>query len=224
MHTLKLVHFIFLALLLATNSNAETINGTVTRITDGDTVTLTSLAGERIKVRLNAIDAPEKKQAFSKASSRSLAKLCLNQSARVVTNKLDKYGRSIGDLFCNGIFANEYLVSNGFAWVYRKYSNDARLLKLEANAHASYIGLWSDPEPLPPWEWRKAKREGKKPSKMIRSEKNYFTGSTNNLDCKKRAFCKNMTSCKEAKFYLNKCGATRLDRDHDGVPCESLCH
>lgn len=152
--------FLFLAL----NSNAQTINGTVTRVADGDTVTLTSIAGERIKVRLNSIDAPEKKQAFSKASSRSLSKLCLDQSASVITTKLDRYGRSIGDLFCNGVSANKHQLSNGYAWVFRKYSSDAGLLALESKAHSSYLGLWSAPAPVPPWEWRKAKREGKKPA------------------------------------------------------------
>lgn len=219
---LKFIGLVFL--FLALNSQAQTIHGTVTRITDGDTVTFKSIAGERFKVRLNAIDAPEKKQAFSKASSRSLSRLCLKQPAKVVTNKRDKYGRSIGNLFCNGVSANKHQVSNGYAWVFRKYSKDAGLLALESKAHNSYLGLWSEPTPIPPWEWRNGKREGKKPSKVIRNEQRFLKQSSNNFDCSKRAFCRNMTSCKEAKYYLNKCGATRLDRDRDGLPCESLCH
>lgn len=35
--------------------------------------------------------------------------------------------------------------------------------------------------------------------------------------------CKAMNSCAEVKFYLNQCGVSRLDRDKDGIPCESLC-
>ncbi|WP_281360258.1 excalibur calcium-binding domain-containing protein [Pelistega europaea] len=38
-----------------------------------------------------------------------------------------------------------------------------------------------------------------------------------------RKYCKEMSSCEEAKFYLNRCGMTRLDRDRDGIPCENVC-
>lgn len=209
--------------LFSLNATAETINGRVIRVADGDTVTFLPNNGKKFQVRLNGIDAPEKKQPFSKVSKKSLASLCANGSASVETTKKDKYGRSIGNLYCNGVLTNEYQVSNGLAWVYRKYSKDARLLQLEANAKTNYLGLWNDPSPTPPWEWRKAKREGKKPSKTIRNEKRYFGGQISNFNCSKRAFCRNMTSCSEAKYYLNTCGANRLDRDHDGIPCESIC-
>lgn len=36
-------------------------------------------------------------------------------------------------------------------------------------------------------------------------------------------YCKEMNSCEEAKFYLNQCGADKLDRDGDGIPCENVC-
>lgn len=41
--------------------------------------------------------------------------------------------------------------------------------------------------------------------------------------CEGKHKCAQMDSCEEAKFYLDHCGLSRLDRDHDGVPCESLC-
>ena len=41
--------------------------------------------------------------------------------------------------------------------------------------------------------------------------------------CEGKRRCGDMDSCEEAKFYLNHCGQERLDRDHDGIPCESLC-
>lgn len=43
------------------------------------------------------------------------------------------------------------------------------------------------------------------------------------FSCADSKYCKEMTSCAEAKFHLNECGESRLDRDHDGVPCESIC-
>ena len=43
------------------------------------------------------------------------------------------------------------------------------------------------------------------------------------FSCADRKYCKEMTSCAEAKFHLNECGESRLDRDGDGVPCENVC-
>jgi hypothetical protein len=43
------------------------------------------------------------------------------------------------------------------------------------------------------------------------------------LECGNKKYCKQMTSCKEAKFYLEECGLKKLDRDKDGIPCEKLC-
>lgn len=45
----------------------------------------------------------------------------------------------------------------------------------------------------------------------------------NNNSCGSKKYCKDMSSCEEAKFYLNSCGLSNLDRNKDGVPCESLC-
>lgn len=41
--------------------------------------------------------------------------------------------------------------------------------------------------------------------------------------CEGKRYCKEMRSCKEAMFYLKQCGVSRLDRDKDGIPCESIC-
>lgn len=197
-------------LFLAINSNANTIIGTVTRIADGDTVPFTGKAGNRYKLRLNAIDAPEKNQPFNKTTKLSLSALCLNQVATVVTNKRDKYGRSISDLFCNGVFANNYQVRHGYAWVFRKYSRDPQMLELESNAHYSYLGLWSAPSLIPPWQWRKTKKEGKKSPKVTRNQMRFFRQHLISDDCSKRIFCKNMVSCSEAQHYLNDCATIYL--------------
>ncbi len=53
---------------------------------------------------------------------------------------------------------NRELVVQDYAWVYRKYSSDSELLKLEAEVKQKGLGLWDDPNPIPPWEWRKGRR------------------------------------------------------------------
>ena len=53
---------------------------------------------------------------------------------------------------------NQELVAKRYAWVYRKYSNDVELLRLEAETRKQELGLWADLSPIPPWEWRRGKR------------------------------------------------------------------
>ena len=71
---------------------------------------------------------------------------------------VDRYGRIVGRVYVNGVVVNRELVAQGFAWVYRKYSNDAELLRLEAEAKEKGLGLWADPNPIPLWEWRRGRR------------------------------------------------------------------
>ncbi|UOO77884.1 excalibur calcium-binding domain-containing protein [Neisseria sp. Dent CA1/247] len=54
----------------------------------------------------------------------------------------------------------------------------------------------------------------KLPSQQARKEKSGFT-------CDGRTRCSQMTSCEEAKFFLQNCPNTKMDGNHDGVPCES---
>ncbi len=72
---------------------------------------------------------------------------------------VDRYGRIVGRVYVDGIDVNRELVAQGFAWVYRKYSDDAELLELEAQARGKGLGLWTDPNPIPPWDWRRERRE-----------------------------------------------------------------
>ena len=71
----------------------------------------------------------------------------------------DRYGRIVGRVYVDGIDMNRELVAQGLAWVFRGYSNDDVLLKLEAEAKKKGLGLWTDPNPVPPWEWRRGRRK-----------------------------------------------------------------
>lgn len=137
---------------------ADEITGKVTGIADGDTLTVLSEQRKQIRVRLAEIDAPEKKQPFGERSRQSLADLCFGKSARVAVRDIDRYGRVVGRVACEGVDANAEQVRRGLAWVYRKYSNDPELLALEAQAREGRRGLWRDPAPTEPWIWRKIKR------------------------------------------------------------------
>jgi endonuclease YncB( thermonuclease family) len=77
----------------------------------------------------------------------------------VIEVTIDRYGRIVGRVYVGDIDVNRELVAQGFAWVYRRYSNDAELQELESGAKQKGLGLWADPNPIPPWEWRRGRRE-----------------------------------------------------------------
>ena len=134
----------------------------------------------------------------------------------MAVSKIDDYGRSIGVVTVAGVNVEAEQVRRGLAWVYRHYSDDARLLALEAEAKAARRGLWAEANPIPPWEWRHGGKAEKAPA--TRSESAVFTGR-----CGTKRTCGEMTNCEEARFYLTQCGLSRLDGDKDGTPCEALC-
>ena len=72
---------------------------------------------------------------------------------------LDRYGRPIAQVSFDGMDVSAEQVKRGFAWVFRRYSNDPALLALEAQANSAGIGLWADPHPIAPWDWRVDRHE-----------------------------------------------------------------
>ena len=155
--------YILLSILFCSNIHAEVIDGRVVGVADGDTVTVLDGASIQHKIRLQGIDAPEKKQAFGQRSKQSLSDLVFDKTVQVETAKKDRYGREIGKVLVNGIDANLEQIKRGFAWHYKAYQreqseNDRRLYDLtETEARAAKRGLWADVDPVPPWEFRKNK-------------------------------------------------------------------
>jgi micrococcal nuclease len=134
------------------------LSGRVIRVADGDTLTILTPENEKIRVRLVDIDAPEKKQAFGTRSKHALSDLCLGVDAIVSIRGYDHYKRALGLVSCGGTIANQRQVETGMAWVYQKYSNDPKLLEMEEEARQARRGLWSEPSPIPPWEFRKQRK------------------------------------------------------------------
>lgn len=131
--------------------------GRVIGVADGDTLTVLA-NNEPIHVRLANIDAPEKAQAFGKVSKKALSDLCYGKEAHVTVYELDKYKRSVGTVFCNGINSNAEQVKTGMAWVYDKYVRDQSFYALQKTAKENKLGLWVDPRPIEPWLWRKTSK------------------------------------------------------------------
>lgn len=151
------------ALLLAIQQPAfgQTISGQVVKIADGDTLTIVNAERRQIRVRLAEIDAPESHQPFGARSKQSLSELCFGKVAEIKDNGRDRYGRTIGNIRCGGIDVNAEQVRRGMAWVYDRYVKDRSLYTLQMEARAAHRGLWNDPNPIPPWEWRRANKRKK---------------------------------------------------------------
>lgn len=136
----------------------QTAEATVTGVSDGDTMHVL-IDGERVKVRLANIDAPEKKQDWGRRSEQALRQLVYRQQVRLSWREQDRYGRIVADVWSGPVHVNAELVRNGSAMVYERYSRDPSLKRLQEQAQSAKVGLWSQPNPVAPWTWRKQSRE-----------------------------------------------------------------
>lgn len=131
-------------------------SGKVVSVSDGDTITVLKDL-EQVKVRLVEIDAPEKGQAFGNQSKQALSKLVYGKQVEIKEHGTDHYDRTLGRVYQSGLDVNAEMVRRGMAWLYVKYAKDKDLYQFEAEAREQRRGLWADKEPVPPWEWRRAK-------------------------------------------------------------------
>lgn len=151
------------AIFLAGTAYADR-TGRVSRVHDGDSLTFVAKDVE-VRIRLVDIDAPELAQAFGKQSRQALVTLCADKPARIVEQGKDRYGRTLARVTCAGIDANAEQVRNGFAWVFIRFAPKASpLYRVQAEAQQRRAGLWSDPQPVEPWEWRRRKNKGEMPT------------------------------------------------------------
>lgn len=132
----------------------------VIHIADGDTITVLDAETKEIRVRLQGTDAPEKGQAFGMESRRHLSELLLGKEVTLQGDKTDKYGRVLCKVIIDDRDANLEQINAGFAWLYRQYERDLSsedrdsYANAEIEAHDAKRGLWSEPAPAPPWEYR----------------------------------------------------------------------
>ena len=154
----------------ATSYGGEIQHGTVVKIRDGDTLQLETETGRRIEVRLNAIDAPERSsenmrsQPFAQSARIHLAQLTARRRATLQHHTMDRYGRYVGVLHVQTpdglVDAGLWQVEAGMAWVHTRYLPELpvrlrqRYRDAEHLARTERRGLWHDPNPIAPWDWR----------------------------------------------------------------------
>ncbi|WP_281019928.1 thermonuclease family protein [Minwuia sp. IMCC3060] len=206
---------VLLPILLWQAAVAEEIVGRAS-VTDGDTVVIRS---ERI--RLHGIDAPESAQTCEaggkvwrcgQQASLALADKIGRLPVRCETFQRDRYGRAIAICRQGQTDLNRWMVRNGWALAYRRYSTD--YVAAENEAKNAGLGIWQG-RFVPPWNWRRGKRlavtSPARPDTMLPS------GADRN--------CGDFQTWQEAQEFFKAAGLGdphRLDRDRDGVACEGL--
>jgi endonuclease YncB( thermonuclease family) len=152
---------LLLGTLLAAVAHASTnavVEGRCVGVHDGDTITVLTEAKEQVKVRLHGIDAPELGQAFGRNSKQALSDRVFGKEVRVAVVDTDRYGRTVGEVYAATNWVNKAMVEAGMAWHYTAYSKSEELATAERTAREKRLGLWTDREPVPPWEFRKGEK------------------------------------------------------------------
>ncbi len=143
----------------ARNLSTQPFAARVVSVADGDTLTVL-YNRQQIRIRLYGIDCPEPGQPFHRRATQRTGELVHGRTVTVRPESGDRYGRLVAwILLPGGRSLNEILVAEGLAWHYRRYApREKRLARLEEEARDARRGLWQDPRPVPPWEWRRASR------------------------------------------------------------------
>ena len=149
-------------LALVATCQADEIRGKVVNVADGDTITVLDAEKVQHKIRLQGIDAPEKKQAFGTKSKELMTEKVAGHEVVVTWKEKDRYGRILGEIMLGKRHINLEMVQDGMAWHYVQYSKSKELTAAEEAARTAKKGLWADKEPVPPWEFRKLAREKEK--------------------------------------------------------------
>lgn len=157
----RLAFALLLTLPIGTVGRADdgpVLPGVVVGVVDGDTADIRLQSG-MIRVRLHAVDAPERDQPHGSASKAALSKLVYGKSVNVEPIAQDRYDRLVARLWLGDVDVNAALVKEGAAWVYRRYADDPAYCAYEKAARDLMRGLWALPRDrrAAPWEWRRRK-------------------------------------------------------------------
>ena len=137
---------------------SSALNAQNIKILDGDTIHI-----EKVKYRFHGIDAPETSQ-ICKANNKNIK--CGELSKQILIKKIgnkkvnckkvaiDRYKRVVAECYVNDESLSKYLVKNGYAFAYRRYSK--KFVEDENFAKKNKLGLWSMDFQYP-WDYRRKK-------------------------------------------------------------------
>jgi endonuclease YncB( thermonuclease family) len=153
------------------------IEGTVIKVSDGDTIQVRDSLGTKVKVRFYGIDCPETEksnkktgrvskpgQPYGEEAYRALQGKLERQHVRLDVMDIDRYGRTVSIVWLGDRNINKEMVAEGWAWAYKQYldrPHASEYIDAEELARGKRLGLWEQSNPQPPWEFRKSLKKGK---------------------------------------------------------------
>jgi micrococcal nuclease len=225
--------FLFCSLLHASRAIAQPLTGTIVSVGDGDTIRVCTADQKNLTVRLSCIDSPEMLQRpYGEASSNRLKQLLpVGQPITLKVVDKDRYGRTVAKVYVGNSSINLALVQEGQAAVYRQYLSGCpelrdRLLAAETSAKSRRLGLWAQANPVMPWDFRRS--GSSKSGSTVQPGKptvNSLPSRPVSRPAPSRDYnCSDFETQAEAQQMFNAYPGDpfKLDRDRDGIACESL--
>jgi len=215
-----------------------TIEGTVVRVTDGDSLWLEPAPpGVPVQLRLQDIDAPEICQPWGAQAKRALQDLVLNKAVSVRVSGRDTHGRTLGTLYLDSLNVNKSLVQDGHAWSSRYKYDRGPYVAEERMAKALSRGFNTEAGAVMPRDFRRIHgpcHSADAPNTAVPNATGPSASAAARITpkpvslptpaaayrCDGRTHCSQMRSCAEATYYLQHCPGVKMDGNNDGVPCE----
>lgn len=148
---------------VALNPTSKELRGKVVAVIDGDTYDVLTVHQQRYRIRMEGIDAPERGMRFYKESKNYLTAVALGKQVSVRWTKTDRSKRLIAFTYLgDGRELSHEMIRMGWAWHFTKYNQDRDLAALQRTARLRRLGLWADPNPVAPWDYRKSRRSPRK--------------------------------------------------------------
>jgi endonuclease YncB( thermonuclease family) len=160
---------------------AYALTGKVIAVADGDTITVLDKNNQETKIRLYGVDCPEKSQDFGTKAKQFTANMVFGKIVEVKEIDRDRYGRTVGIVLIEEKTLNAEILKSGLAWVYSRYCNQAFCSDwqvIQNVAKKARIGLWSHPNPVPPWEYRKSGKSLSESEKTPQADSGLYHGNS----------------------------------------------
>lgn len=216
---------------------------TVSKVVDGDTLAV-DIDGKQVVLRLIGINTPETVdprkpvECFGSEASTKAKEILTGKKVQLeadsITGELDKYNRTLRYVILeDGTNFNKLMIEEGYAYEYTyntPYKYQADFKDAQQKAREAKRGLWAEDACNGNLTKQMAStvptiistpQPQKTPTPIPTAPKS--TGSSGG-SCAGKKTCGQMASCEEATFYLKSCGVGGLDRDKDGIPCETICN
>lgn len=135
-------------------------------VSDGDTYNIL-VNKTTVRMRMNAIDAPERGMPYYKVSKKYLSDLIFKKMVKVEVVDTDRYGRKIVNTTLDSLDISAEMIKSGMAWHYKQHNQDKQYAQFEIDAKTNKRGIWQDKSPIAPWEIRKIRRSGQSTKELF---------------------------------------------------------